>query len=157
MYPRAKRLLIVAATIALLASTALAAYIYQGLRESYDKLEQRTAVIEAIRFTQTGRGGYHTRMRTLVVTMRPLNNPHAESQEVTTSAPIEKAAEYAQQHRPGEVVTVWVYRRSGWIDDVMQPAPPVFRRIFLLCLLPVGVLTFFIAMGIVAHLEQDPD
>jgi hypothetical protein len=148
--PWAKRAFTYAALATVTLSAALAGYVYHLRRLAYDNLEQRQGVIETIRFTQTGVGGQHTRMRTLVLTVRPLDGPHAESQELTTGATIEKASEYFQHHHPGDHVLVWVHRKSGRIDDVMLPAPPDFRGMFLI-LLPFGLLTTFAFVAALGH------
>jgi hypothetical protein len=152
--PWVKRAFAWAAPAALLACAALAGYVYQLQRAEYDDLEQRQAVIEAIRFTQTGVGGQHTRMRTLVLTVRPLDDPRAEPQEFSSDAPLEMLAGYFQHHRAGDVVTVWMKRKSGRAVDVLPPAPPDFVRLLLILLPTLGLLTFLIIMAVLGHASQ---
>ena len=140
-----------AAPAALLACAALAAYVGHLRRADYDQLERRSAVIEAIRFTQTGVGGQHTRTRTLVLTLRPLGDPGAQAQEVGTDAPLETSAAYFGRHRAGDVVPVWVKRKSGRIADVFPPEPPEPLRYFLVLLPTLGLVIFLIVMAVFAH------
>lgn len=134
-------------------SAAWAGYVYQLQRASYDALEQRRGVIEAIRFTQTGVNGMHTRMRTLVLTVRPLDHLAAQSQEFNSDAPQEMAGEYFRRHRAGDVVPIWVNRRSGRIDDVLPSPPPDLVRLFLILLPTLGLFTFFIIAIIVGQVS----
>lgn len=132
---------------ALLACAALSAYVWHLRRADHDNLEQRSAVIEAIRFTQTGVGGQHTRTRTLVLTVRPLGDPGAQAQEISTDAPLEMSAAYFRRHRAGDVVPVWVKRSSGRVADVFPPEPPDPLRYFLVLLPTLGLVTFLIIMA----------
>lgn len=152
--PWAKRAFAWGVFAALAHSAAWAGYVYHLQRASYDGLERRQGVIEAIRFDQTGVGGMHTRMRTLVLTVRPLDHAAAPAQEFDSEAPQQMAGEYFRRHRAGDVVPIWVYRRSGRIGDVMPSPPPDLLRLFLILLPTLGLFTFLVIVGIVGHLAH---
>ena len=152
----AKRAFVCGTLAALAHSAAWAGYVYHLQRKSYEALEQRQGVIEAIRFSRTGSSGMLTRMPTLVVTVRPLGQPQAPLQEVSTAAPQEMAVAYFERHREGDLVPIWVYRRSGHIDDVMAPTPPDAMRYFLITLATLGLFTFFLVFAICGHLSHSP-
>jgi hypothetical protein len=149
--PWAKRAFAWGAFAALAHSAAWAGYVYHLQRASYDALEQRRGVIEAIRYNQVGVGGVPMRMATMVLTVRPLDRPGAQPQEFNSNAPFELASPYFRRHRTGDVVPTWVHRRSGRIVDVLPPDRPDFVRYLLILLPTLGLLTFFIIVGILGH------
>lgn len=146
--PWAKRALFWAACAAVAHCAAWAGYVHHLQRQSYDTLERRQGVIETIRFSQTGVGGQHTRAKTLVLTLRAADTPHAPPQEVGSGGPREEAAAYFDRHRPGDVVPIWVRRHSGHIVDVLPPAPPDAVRLFLILLPTLGFVTAVAVVGI---------
>jgi len=149
--PWAKRAFIRAAFGALAHSAAWAGYVYHLQRKAYDALEQRQGVIEAIRFNRTGSGAMHTRMPTLVPSVRLLDRPQAPAQEVNAHATTEMASAYVKRHRPGDVVPIWGHRKSGRIVDALAPVAPDFMRYLLILLPTIGLLTFVGIGGIFGH------
>ncbi|MEW6761019.1 MAG: hypothetical protein AB1437_09365 [Pseudomonadota bacterium] len=152
--PWAKRAFAWGAFAALAHSAAWAGYVYHLQRASYDALEQRRGVIEAIRYNQVGVGGVRMRMATMVLTVRPLDRPGAQPQEFNSDAPFELASPYFERHRAGDIVTTWVHRRSGRIVDVLPPDRPDFARYLAILLPTLGLFTFFIIVGIVGHVAH---
>ncbi|MEH6435175.1 hypothetical protein [Massilia sp. DD77] len=139
---------------ALVHSAAWAAYVHHLQSASYEALAQRRGVIEAIRFTQTGVGGQHTRMRTLVLTVRPLDGPHTKAQEISSGGELDQIAAYFHSHHVGDVVPIWVDRDTGRIDDVLPPSAPDFFRLFLILLPTLGLFTALIVLALLAPAIQ---
>lgn len=152
--PWAKRAFAWGAFAALAHSAAWAGYVYHLQRASYDALEQRRGVIEAIRYNQVGVGGVPMRMATMVLRVSPLDRPGAQPQEFNSDAPFELASPYFRRHRAGDIVPTWVHRRSGRIVDVLPPDRPDFLRYLAMLLPTLGLFTFFIVAGIVGHLAH---
>ena len=143
-----------AAIAALVHCAAWAGYVHHLQRASYDALEQRRGVIDKILFSQVSMDGYLFRNRVLELVVRPLDDPQASPQQFFAGGSLEMRGAYFRRHRPGDVVPIWVSRRSGRIDDVLPPSPPDQARLFLVLLPTLGLVTFVITAAAVGHVLQ---
>ena len=139
---------------ALLHCAAWVGYVHHLQRASYDALEQRRGVIDKILFSQVSMDGYLFRTRVLELVVRPLDDPQASPQQFFAGGSLEMRGAYFARHRPGDVVPIWVSRRSGRIDDVLPPSPPDLARLFLILLPTLGLVTFVITAATVGHVLQ---
>lgn len=149
--PWAKRAFAWAFIAAVVHSAAWAGYVYYLQRLWYDNLEQRQGIIETMTFSRTGPSGQLTKMRNLWLTVRPLGATRAQPQELSSDAPMELISSYFQRHRAGDVVPIWVHRKSGRIVDVLLPPPPDLVQLFLILLATLGLVTALIIVGILGH------
>jgi hypothetical protein len=147
-----RRAFIWAAVLALVHALGWAAFYYSLELDNYNKLAPRQVVLVDAKFTDKDPLRPARPFWRLYLKVRPADAPQGRVQDLEPGHG-QSTAElqaYSEQHRPGDVVTAWVYRRSGDVYDVFPPEAPDFPLIYAIAFVSVGLLTAMVTLAVFA-------
>lgn len=148
--PWARRAFGWAVLAALLHSAAWAWFVTDWRRARYEDQFPVRAVLEKIELTRKLGSGL-AKTPYLLLTLRPAGQPGAPAQEVMSGGgPDHAMTQYLENHRPGAVVTAWMYRSSGRIHDVYPREAPDLMGLFFFLLPTLGFATAFLVFFVLA-------
>lgn len=142
------RALLLATLLALVHAGLWGAGIYWLKAQQWRDMVPRQVILRELQFTNKDPDRPARSYWRLYLTVQPLDAPSASPQRVVPSGPTDALRRYADQHKVGQIVTVWSNRTSGWVSEVFPPDPPDLLLISGIALLIVGPLTWFLALAI---------
>jgi hypothetical protein len=156
--PAIRRACMWATILALAHAFGWAAFYYSLELENYQKLESRQVELVDVKFTSKDPQAPARSFWRLYLKVRQAGVPQAPVQDLLPGHGQSTAElrEYSEQHRPGDVVTAWVYRRSGDVYDIFPPEPPDFPLIYAVAFASIGLLTAIVTLAAFAARLSKP-